>query len=293
MSTAWGWVVFLGTGLSMLACVWLIVFTNRQRRTPEEIREAEAHVWDEDVRELNNPLPMWWLWLFVLTIIFSVGYLLWYPGLVIIDGISGWTQAQQYEAEVAAAEERYAPVFAEFGAMEASELVGNERAMGIGQSLFANYCAQCHGSSAQGAPGFPDLTDDEWLWGGSPAQIEQSILNGRRGVMPALAPAIGGEEALAGMVDYVQGLVDGQDAGSPAHARYMTLCIACHGPEGLGNPVLGAPNLANDTWLYGSSDDAIRHTLTAGRNGVMPAHDKLIGPDRARILAAYVFSLSQ
>ena len=294
MSNAWGWFVFLGTALSLAGCVWLIVFTNRQRRTPEEIAESESHVWDGDVRELNNPLPMWWLWLFVLTILFSVGYLLWYPGLVVVAGVAGWTQDGQYAAEMADAEARYAPIFAEFGAMDVPALVGEERAMAIGRSLFANYCAQCHGSTAQGAPGFPDLTDDEWLWGGTPAAIEQSILKGRTGIMPALAPALGDDAALAAMIDYVQGFAGaGADAGSPAHTQYMTLCVACHGPDGTGNPVLGAPNLANDTWLYGSSAAALRQTLTAGRNGVMPAHEALLGPDRARILAAYVYGLSQ
>jgi cytochrome c oxidase cbb3-type subunit 3 len=293
MSNLWAWVIFLGTILSMLACFWLIVFTNRQRRSPEEIAESESHVWDGDVRELNNPLPMWWLWLFVITLIFGFGYLIWYPGLGITDGLSGWSQQRQYEAEMAAAEARYAPLFAEFGAMPVTELVGSEQAMNIGRSLFANYCAACHGSTGQGARGFPDLTDDEWLWGGGPAEIEHAILKGRSGLMPALAPAIGGEEELLAMVEYVRGIADGPDVSSPAHAKYMTLCIACHGPEATGNPVLGAPNLANDTWLYGSSTAAVRETLTAGRNGVMPAHEKLIGADRARILAAYVYKLSR
>ncbi len=293
MSNAWNWVIFLGTILSMLACFWLIVFTNRQRRSPEEIAESESHVWDGDVRELNNPLPKWWLWLFVITLVFSFGYLLWYPGLGVLDGLSGWSQERQYEAEIAAAEARYAPIFAEFGAMGVTELVASERAMNIGQSLFANYCAQCHGSTAQGARGFPDLTDEEWLWGGTAEQIEHSILKGRSGIMPVLAPAIGGGEELAAMVEYVQGIAGGPDVSSPAHAKYMMLCLACHGPEGKGNPLLGAPDLANDSWLYGSSPAAIRETLTVGRNGVMPGHEKLIGADRARILAAYVYKLSQ
>jgi cytochrome c oxidase cbb3-type subunit III len=292
MSNGWGWFVFLATTLSMLACFWLIVFANRQRKSPEAIAESESHVWDEDVRELNNPLPMWWLWLFVLTLLFGFAYLAYYPGLVIFNGVADWSQESQYQREVAKAEAKYAPIFAEFGAMPVSDLVNNERALGIGKSLFANYCAQCHGSTAQGAPGFPNLTDDEWMWGDSPQQIEQTIMNGRNGIMPMLAPALGGEEGVNEMVAYVQGLADGQEQSSPAHAKYMTLCIACHGPEGKGNPALGAPNLANDTWLYGSSDAAIRKTLTEGRNGVMPAHSKLLGPDRIRLLAAYVYSLS-
>lgn len=293
MSSGWGWFVAALTVLSMLACFCLIVFTNRQRKSPEEIKESEAHVWDEDVRELNNPLPMWWLWLFVITLIWGAGYLLWYPGLVAFAGFGDWSQEKQYEQQMAEAEARYAPIFARFGSMEIDALADNEEAMGIGQSLYANYCAQCHGSNAQGARGFPNLTDEEWIWGGAPAQIEHSILKGRNAVMPALGPAIGGDEELAQMIDYVQGLAEGQDTSSPAHTKYMTLCIACHGPAGTGNVALGAPNLANDIWLYGSSDAAIRETLINGRNGVMPANEGLLGADRSRILAAYIYSLSQ
>ena len=293
MSEAWGWYVLILTILSMLACFWLIAYSNRQRNSPEEIAESESHVWDEDVRELNNPLPMWWLWLFIGTLIWAAGYLIYYPGLLAFDGASGWSQEKQYEEEMAAAEARFAPIFERYASMPVEELVADEQAMGIGKSLFGNYCAQCHGSTAQGAPGFPNLTDDEWLWGGEPAHIEQSILQGRSGIMPALGPSLGGDEQVAAMVDYVQALQDGQDTASPAHAKYMMLCIACHGPEGKGNPILGAPSLANDQWLYGSSDDAITQTLMQGRNGVMPAHKDLLGTDRAHILAAYVYSLSQ
>ena len=161
MSSLWSWWVIIGTVVSMIACVWLIVFTNRQRASKEEIAESEAHVWDEDIRELNNPLPMWWLWLFILTIIWSVGYLIYYPGLGTFSGTSEWTQEGQYDAEVAAAEARYGPIFAKYGAMEVPELVNDPKALGIGKSLFANYCSQCHGSTAQGARSFPDLTDDD------------------------------------------------------------------------------------------------------------------------------------
>jgi len=290
MSSAWSWYIIIGTILSLLGCFWLIVWTNKQRASDEEIAESEGHVWDGDVRELNNPLPMWWLWLFVITILFSVGYLVVFPGLGSYSGTSDWSQAGQYEAEIAAAEQRYGPIFAKYGAMDYSELVKDPQAMDIGRSLFANYCSQCHGSTAQGAKGFPNLTDDDWLWGGEPAQIEMSIENGRSGIMPALGAALGSN--VDAMIAYVQGLSDGSDTSSPAHTQYMTFCVACHGPEGKGNPMLGAPNLTDDTWLYGSSDSAIRQTLMEGRNGVMPAHADLIGPDRARILAAYVYSLS-
>lgn len=292
MSSGWGWFVAIGTILSMLACFWLIVWTNRQRATDEEIAASEAHVWDEDIRELNNPLPMWWLVLFVMTLIWGALYFALYPSLVVYDGALGWSQASQYEAQVARAEERYGPIFERFGSMPVEELARNEEALDIGASLYANYCSQCHGANALGAPGFPNLTDDVWNWGGTPAAIEQTLLNGRRGIMPALGPALGGDDAVEDMIEYVRAMPDGMDSSSPAHAKYMTLCIACHGPTGGGMQPLGAPALNDDVWLYGSSPSAIRTTLMEGRNGVMPPHQKLLGEDRIRILAAYVYKLS-
>lgn len=293
MSSVWNWWVIIGTVGSMLACVWLIVWTNRQRASKEEIAESEAHVWDEDVRELNNPLPMWWLWLFILTIIWSIGYLIYYPGLGSYAGSSEWSQESQYDAEVAAAEARYGPIFAKYGAMEVTELINDPDALNIGASLFANYCSQCHGSGALGARGFPNLTDDDWMYGGNPAQIEQSIMSGRTGIMPPLGAVFTSDEAVEEMVRYVQTMPDGMDTSSPAHTQYMTLCIACHGPDGRGIQALGAPDLTDDIWLYSSSPQQIRKTIVEGRTGAMPAHGHLIGPDRARVLAAYVYSLSQ
>jgi len=255
MNSLWSWWVIIGTVVSIIACVWLIVFTNRQRASKEEIVESEAHVWDEDIRELN--------------------------------------QEGQYDAEVAAAEARYGPIFAKYGAMEVTDLVNDPDALSIGASLFANYCSQCHGSGALGARGFPNLTDDDWLYGGSPAQIEQSIMSGRTGIMPPLGAVFASDEALNEMVSYVQAMPDGMDTSSPAHTQYMTLCIACHGADGSGMQALGAPNLTDDIWLYSSSPQQIRKTIVEGRTGAMPAHGHLIGPDRARVLAAYVYSLSQ
>lgn len=293
MSSVWSWYVIIGTVVSMLACFWLVVWTNRQRASAEEIKESESHVWDGNVRELNNPLPMWWLWLFVITLVWGGGYLLFYPGLGAFAGLGSWTQEDQYNQEVMAAEAKYGPIFAEFGAMPAEQLAGNSAALDIGKSLFANYCAQCHGSAGLGARGFPNLTDDDWLYGGEATKIEQSIVQGRSGVMPPLAAVFPDDAAIDEMVRYVQNMADGMDTDSPAHAKYMTLCIACHGADGSGLQALGAPSLIDDIWLYGSSAEEIRKSIAEGRNGVMPAHGNLIGPDRARILAAYVYSLSR
>ena len=292
MSNAWSWYVILGTLVSLIACFWLVAWANRQRASAEEIEESESHVWDENIRELNNPLPMWWFWLFILTVIWAAAYLVYYPGMGNYEGTSSWSQEQQYNDEVAAAEAQYAPMFAAFAAEEFVDLAKDPAALSVGASLFANYCSQCHGSTAMGARGFPNLTDDDWLYGGSPAQIEQSILTGRNGVMPPLAAVFSEEEALTAMISYVQGMADSLDTASPAHAQYMTLCIACHGPTGSGNQALGAPSLIDDIWLYGSSPREIRKSIVEGRIGAMPAHGDLVGADRARILAAYVYSLS-
>jgi cytochrome c oxidase cbb3-type subunit 3 len=293
MSSALSWYVIIGTVVSMLACFWLIVWTNRQRASDEEIAESEAHVWDEDVRELNNPLPMWWLWSFILTLIWGAGYFIVYPGLGNFEGTFGWSQESQYEAEMATAEETYGPIFAKYGAMPAEELVNDPAAMSIGSSLFANYCSQCHGANALGAPGFPNLTAGVFSYGGTPAQIEQTLTNGRVGVMPSASAIVQTEEQLAAMIEYVRKIPDGMDTASPAHAQYMSLCVACHGPTGGGMQVLGGPSLADDNWLYGSSDAALRKTIMEGRQGEMPAHGNLLGPDRIRILTAYVLSLSK
>jgi cytochrome c oxidase cbb3-type subunit 3 len=293
MSSLWSWWIIIGTAVTLVACFWLIVWTNRQRASDDEIKESEAHVWDEDVRELNNPLPMWWLYLFVITVIWAAGYLIWYPGMGGFAGVGDWSQEGQYESEVAAAEAQYGPMFAAYGAMSVEELIQDEDALGIGFSLYQNYCSQCHGSTAQGARGFPNLTDGEWQYGGTPAAIEQSILNGRVGVMPALGATFASDDEIEAMVDYTLAMQDGPDTSSPAHTKYMQLCIACHGADGSGMEALGAPSLVDDIWLYGASRTQVRESITEGRNGVMPAHANLIGPDRARILAAYVYSLSQ
>lgn len=293
MSSVWSWFLIIGTLVTLAACFWLVAWTNRQRASDEEIAEAESHVWDEDIRELNNPLPMWWLWLFILTVIWSAGYLIYYPGLGNFAGIGGWSQEQQWADEVSAAEAEYGPIFAAYGAQEVTELVNDQGAMDIGFSLYQNYCAQCHGSTAQGARGFPNLADGVWQYGGEPADIETSILQGRAGVMPPLNAVFGSDEAIDEMVRYTQNMPNGIDTSSSAHTQYMQLCVACHGPTGEGMAALGAPSLVDDVWLYGSSPTEIRKSIVEGRTGVMPAHANLIGPDRARILAAYVYSLSK
>lgn len=291
MSQGWSIFIIVGTLVSIVATFWLIFWSGRQGPTPSESVKDTGHVWD-GLTERNEPLPRWWLGLFILTLVYAIGYLIIYPGLGAFAGTTDWTQEKQYEAEMAAAEARYAPIFAKFASMPVDDLVVNEEALGIGRSLFSNYCIQCHGSLGYGAASFPNLTDSDYLYGESFDAMQMSILNGRNGIMPALGAVFPTESALTGMVEYVRNMPDGQDVTAPAHNQYMTLCAACHGPTGDGNYQLGAPRLNDDVWLHGSSPKIVADIIKNGRNNMMPAHERLIGEDRARLLAAYVYSLS-
>ena len=283
-------IVAVVTILNVLACGWLIWWTALRR--PGEVAEGEVkeHVWDEDLRERNNPMPRWWLILFFLTIAFALGYFLLYPAVG--RGTLGWSEDRQYREEMQRAQRQYAPIYAAFAGRSIVELARDPGAVALGRSLFANTCINCHGSDARGAPGFPDLTDNDWLYGGAPDDIVKSITFGREGVMPPLGAALG-PEGVEDVVAYVRSL-----SGHPAppdkvaagKARFV-LCAACHGPDGKGNPAIGSKNLTDDIWLYGGSPATLRKTVTDGRHGKMPAHQWL-GEDRIRLLAAYVYSLS-
>ena len=290
----WNWFVIILTLASIFGCFWLLQWTKGISNRKGEETSSTGHVWDEDLVELNSPLPRWWLYLFNITIVFALVYLVLYPGLGNVAGILGWTQLQEFEKDMAQAAAVQEPVFARFRDMTPEQLVADAEAEEIGRRLFANNCAMCHGSDGRGAWGFPNLTDDDWQYGSSWDQVMISIKQGRVGVMPPLGAALG-EEGVAEVVAYVQQL-SGQPADDPlaaaGKARYDMLCIACHGPDGSGNQLLGAPNLTNDTWLYGGSAAAIAESIVAGRNGRMPGHDTLLSDDRQRLLAAYVLSIS-
>jgi len=296
MPAFWHWFVAAGTILFVVWCVWLIRWAGRQG--PQNVADDQVvgHVWDGDLEEWNNPAPRWWLYLYFITILWAVGYMIAYPGLGTFDGVLGWSQHGQYEEEMQTAENKYTPIYERYAAMGFAELQSEPDAMRLGASLYASYCTTCHGSGARGAPGYPNLTDNDWLWGNSEAAITTSIRNGRMGVMPVLAPALGGDAGIDNMVAYVKslsGLAEADANAMSAQPMFVALCSACHTAEGTGNPALGAPNLTDDTWLYGGIDEAIRTTITQGRNGVMPAHGELLGDDRSKILAAYIASLSQ
>ncbi len=284
--------IAIATSLNVLGCAWLIWWTARSR--PGEVDKGQVidHVWDGDLQERNNPMPRWWLILFWLTIVFCFLYFALYPSLGRFGGVLGWSKYRQYDQEMAGAKARYAPIYAAFSGRDVVELAKDPKALALGHSLFLNNCINCHGSDARGAIGFPDLTDNDWLHGGAPQDILDSIAHGREGVMPALGAALGpqGVDEVVAYVLSLSGRPAAPDKVQAGKARFA-LCAACHGPDGAGNQAIGAPNLTDDIWLYGGSVAAIRASITDGRHGQMPAHQWL-GDDKIRLLAAYVYSLS-
>jgi len=291
--------------VSIVACaIFLKVQSVRRSGAAGGEKETSGHTWDEDLTEYNNPLPRWWAWLFYLTIAFSLGYLVLYPGLGSYSGTLGWTQLNQLEEEDQAANARFGPIYDRFAAQDVASLAQNREALAIGQKLFLNHCAQCHASDGGGSRGFPNLTDDDWLYGGSPEAIKASITNGRNGVMPPLGAAVGDDEGSKDVAHYVLSL-SGRTHDSlrafRGKEKFSTICAACHGADGKGNQTLGAPNLTDDIWVYGGSDNAIIETIMKGRGtnmvtdgaSVMPAHKNLLSAAKIHLLTAYVYGLSR
>jgi cytochrome c oxidase cbb3-type subunit 3 len=297
MSTGWSlWIVVL-TIANILACVWLLRWTAKPKAPGEKIGGGAdtGHVWDQDLREYNNPLPKWWLWLFYLTVAFGLLYLALYPGLGNFAGLKSWTQAEQYAQEKAAVEARANELLAPLAAMPVADLVANEQAMTTAHNLFQQNCAQCHGSDGGGAKGFPNLANADWQWGGDADAVVATIATGRIAAMPPWG-AVLGEQGVEEVTAYVQKL-----SGQPTDAalatagetRYQQVCAACHGLDGKGMAVLGAPNLTDDVWIYGGDAATIKQTIVAGRNGQMPAWNDKLGEQRVKLLAAYVTRLAQ
>lgn len=290
------WDLYIGvlTIVSIIACAVLLKMQSA-RKVAGGKTETTGHTWDETLGEYNNPLPRWWMWLFYITIVFGLAYLYLYPGLGSYAGSLGWTQVGQLAEENAAAEKEFGPIYQKFAGQDLKALAADPAARAIGQKLFLNNCAQCHASDAGGSKGFPNLTDKDWLYGGDPETIKTSIANGRNGVMPPFGAALG-EQGAKDAAHYVMSL-SGMASDSLRRARgkeiFAQTCAACHGPEGKGNPALGAPNLTDGTWLYGSGEPTIIETITLGRNNQMPAHKELLNEAKIHLLAGYVFSLSQ
>ena len=298
MSTIWSWYVIGLVVSNILGCAALLWWTSRPRKGDARPDDT-SHVWDGDITEYNKPLPRWWINLFFLTIVYSVGYLFWYGGWGSYQGFSGWTSVGELKQDQAVEDAKLEVTFAPFKGKSIDVIARDPNGVKLGHAIFANTCATCHGSSAQGALGFPNLRDKEWKWGGTPDDVLTSVVGGREAVMPpwgAILTSMGGEDAVQAVVQYVRSMSDaalGHDAqAEKGRPLYEGVCIACHGVDGKGNPALGAPNLTDEVWLYGNSVAQITESIANGRHGVMPPHAPIIGETRARLAAAYVWSLS-
>lgn len=293
----WDWYIALITLLGIAGCGILLWAQSTHKTTvgaDGKVSETTGHVWDEDLTELNSPMPRWWMWMFYLTIVFSLAYLFLYPGLGSYAGKLGWRSDGAYQAELKKANADYGPLFAKYASQDLRAVAADPQAQAIGERLFMTYCAQCHGSDARGNKGYPNLADKDWLHGGEPSVIKASIMNGRTGHMPPMGAALGSDKDIESVAHYVLSL-----SGATADPLRVVFgkakfgaCVACHGAGGVGNQALGAPNLTDKVWLYGGSADTVMETIRKGRSNVMPAFGEFLGEPKSHVLAAYVWSLS-
>jgi cytochrome c oxidase cbb3-type subunit III len=300
MSTFWsGWIIVL-SGLNIIGCFWLIRWTMKKRAGESAEGDTTGHTWDDTLQEFNNPLPRWWLWLFYVTLIFAVVYLIQYPGMGNWKGVLGWTSGNtlnasadsQYANEMDKAEKKYAPIYQQYASVSVADLATDPQyseAREMGKRLFLTYCMQCHQSDASGTRGYPNLTDHDWLWGGSPEQIVATISNGRQATMPSWAQL--GDKTIDTLASWLSGDKAAAKAGEAAFLA--SGCVGCHGMDAKGNQALGAPNLTDNIWLYGGTKKTIEKTIRNGRHGQMPAFEKLLGNEKIHLLASYVYSLSK
>ncbi|WP_460416126.1 cytochrome-c oxidase, cbb3-type subunit III [Pseudomonas sp. microsymbiont 2] len=303
MTTFWSTYISVLTIGSLIGLTWLLLAT-RKGQSSDTTDQTMGHSFD-GIEEYDNPLPKWWFWLFVGTLVFSVGYLILYPGLGNWKGIlpgyeNGWTQVDEWQKEMDKADAKFGPIFAKYAAMPVEEVAKDPQALKMGSRLFASNCSVCHGSDAKGSYGFPNLTDSDWRWGGEPETIKASIMNGRHGIMPGWSTVIG-EQGVADVAAFVLTNLDGRSLPEGVKADpvkgqelFASNCVACHGPEGKGTPAMGAPNLTHpQAFIYGSSFAQLQQTIRYGRQGQMPAQHDIQGNDKVHLLAAYVYSLSQ
>jgi cytochrome c oxidase cbb3-type subunit 3 len=289
MSNSWSiYIIVLAIG-NILAMVWLLIATSRDNGVEES--DTTGHKWD-GIEELNNPLPRWWLGLFIITIIFAVVYLYLYPGLGSYKGSLDWSQMSAYEEAKEVNQETQAVFFAEFADYDIPALAKSEKAMATGERLFANNCTTCHGSGGRGAKGFPNLTDDDWLYGNEPETILATIVNGRAGAMPNLNLNSATVAVLSRYVQHLSGKDGISDHVIESGPKRFAVCAACHGVNGKGNQALGAPNLTDDIWLHGGRVSDIETVLRYGKKGNMPSFRNALNRNEIKLLAAYVLSLS-
>jgi cytochrome c oxidase cbb3-type subunit 3 len=295
ISAGWSTYIALVTIVGIFWCIWLLFSQLKVKvklNSDGEVADT-GHVWDDDLRELNNPLPRWWMWMFLISCIFSLVYLILYPGLGAYPGVLGYSSDGALMNSMSTANDELKPVYAKYVKMDIEQVGADPKAREMGQRLFLNSCAQCHGSDAGGSKGFPNLTDHDWLYGGSPENIKTTIINGRAGVMPPF-PQLDSKQIIdvANYVRSLSGLPVDESKKVRGEVVFKSNCIACHGADGKGNITLGAPNLNDKTWLYGSSEATIIETVTKGRMAMMPAQDKVLSPEKIQLLTAYVWGLS-
>jgi len=293
ISDFWSNYVAIITVTSILLCAVLLWISGTTKVKPTS-DNTTGHVWDEDLCEMNNPLPRWWVGLFIMTVCFGLLYAFLYPTLGSDPGRLGWTSTGQHATEVQKYQDRIEPIYAAFNAMPVEEVARDPKAHAIGERLFMNNCAQCHGSDARGSKSFPNLTDKDWLYGGDPETIKTTITQGRQGMMPPMAAAVGTGEDVTNLAHYVLSL-----SGSPHDSikaafgkSKFVACAACHGMDGKGNTALGAPNLTDDVWLHGWGVDHVATMVNKGKLNVMPAQSAKLTGDQIHVLTAYVWGLS-
>ena len=291
VSGFWNMYVIVIVLASIFACALLLYMQGKAKFTPGK---TMGHVWDETLEEYNNPMPRWWSWLFVITVIFSLVYLVLYPGLGKFPGILGWTSVGQNKIERERMDATIQPMYDKYLAMDVKAVAADKQAMETGKRLYLTYCMQCHGADARGAKGFPNLTDSDWLYGGEPEQIKQTIDEGRMGVMPPHVQL--GADTIKDLANYVRSLSglpnDSVRAAKGKEAFTSAGCVGCHGPDAKGMAAIGAPNLTDKVWLYGSSEATITETIAGGRQNKMPAWKEFLGEGKVQVLVAYIYSLS-
>ncbi len=289
------WVIGIITIIGILCVMYLAwVLSHRKKSSKDDKVETMGHVWDGNLEEYNNPLPKWWLNMFYITCVWGLGYLIFFPGLGAYEGLLKSSNIEQYNAEIKQADEKYGPIYAKYASQDIASLVNDEQALTIGARLFSTYCTTCHGSDARGARGYPNLRDNDWLYGKDPEQIKTTIMHGRNGVMPAWGEILGYENVfnVAAYVKQLAGREVEPDVAAAGKTIYETNCVACHAADGKGNQQIGAPNLTDDIWLYGGSNQKIHESIEIGRNGNMPPHADFLGEDKVHLLAAYIYGFA-
>lgn len=278
-----GWIAVV-TLVSLAAVAWLTYSLYFHSDDSEEL--ADEPVWDGDLREGNKAPPMWWFWLIFAAMIFTLVYMMLYPGLGSYEGILNWSQGSRIAEAYENFDENFAEARSAAVGMSLAEIQNDLQLMDTAERLFARECAACHGPEGRGqASLFPNLHDIDWQWGSTPEQIEQTIRGGRNAQMIAWGSILG-EQGVSQVAEYVQTLSQSPSESHPGQAAYQQYCVACHMPDGSGNPMLGAPRLSDDIWLYGGDLDTLKDTLTFGRFGVMPAFGERLDDLQIKLLVA-------